>query len=450
MAIIKQLHLRGSGLRAIRSLKTVGSALKWVVLKIWAICFRIKVKLLTKWRGTKKESPKVITFEPSIWRASKKCAIHLLPITAIAILAALNIATYFIGAEYQGSTTTIEQGFDNLALQVTAKLYELLIIASLSTVLMDVLRYELLYSSTGLPFGILTANTQFVDFLIPLLVVCTILALLCSMSWSEPPSSVANKWFETEGNTINTTSFPEQNSSSAYLSIQVPLHNGKLGLSCTIDARWAYGQIIAQGAAQVNLPETYTPVFVPNWGPDFDGWRLVRFARDWLNSLTPQLGNVTTWNSLSSTLTELGVDNSTGSVGDTWDTVAFISQLLVSATIVDVMSRAGYDLMNSLQAPTLNDSVLDAAAGGPDTLNDSVMNAILEGSYILYTDDSNGANASDQLQMHWSITATGLGYRANSLSYYLALALLFTTLSLLCRILSGFSTTGRLQEPGAH
>jgi hypothetical protein len=28
---------------------------------------------------------------------------------------------------------------------------------------MDVLRHELLHGSTGLPFGILTANTQFVD-----------------------------------------------------------------------------------------------------------------------------------------------------------------------------------------------------------------------------------------------------------------------------------------------
>jgi hypothetical protein len=123
MATIRQLRLWGRGLRTTRILKIVRSTFKCVVSKPWAICFRIKVKLLTVWSGPKKESPKVITFEPSIWRASKKCTIHLLPITATAILAALNIATYFIGAEYQGPTTTIGQGFDNLALQITAKLY---------------------------------------------------------------------------------------------------------------------------------------------------------------------------------------------------------------------------------------------------------------------------------------------------------------------------------------
>jgi len=178
-----------------------------------------------------------------------------------------------------------------------------------------------------------------------------------------------------------------------------------------VDARWGYGQIIAQGAAQINLVDIYTPVFVPNWGPDFNSWRSVRLGIDWLKSLTPQLENGTGWNSLSSTLTELGVDNSTGLMEDTWDNVAFISQLVVSATIVDGMSRAGYDRMESLQAPTENDGVLDA---------------ILEGSYILNTDTSTGVNASDQLQTQWSISATGLGYRANSLSYYIALALLFT------------------------
>lgn len=69
---------------------------------------------------------------------------------------------------------------------------------------MDVLRHELLHGPTGLPFGILTANTQFVDatylistefrmnvfgliqskkwFLVPLLVACTLLALLAGPS----------------------------------------------------------------------------------------------------------------------------------------------------------------------------------------------------------------------------------------------------------------------------
>lgn len=197
--------------------------LQYCILKPCRACVRAVTNFYEKSIEPKKESPKIVVHPPNKWRVFKKCAIHIIPMTATAILAALNMRTFFLGQLYQGSTTTAAQNFDNLALQIAAKLYvriscyssqrdfyllrfekELLIIASLSTVLMDVLRHELLYGTAGLPLGILTAKTQFVDamylispefrmnfwglvrsrkwFLAPLILICTVLALLTGPS----------------------------------------------------------------------------------------------------------------------------------------------------------------------------------------------------------------------------------------------------------------------------
>ncbi|KAH8594151.1 hypothetical protein B0O99DRAFT_688174 [Bisporella sp. PMI_857] len=114
-------------------------------------------------RLSEKESPKIIAHAPDKLRILRKCAIHIIPIFATVALAVLNLAKYFFGTEIPGLNNGKWQSFYGLGLQVASKLHELFIIASLSTVLMDVLRYELLYSSTGLPFGILTAKTRFVN-----------------------------------------------------------------------------------------------------------------------------------------------------------------------------------------------------------------------------------------------------------------------------------------------
>ncbi|KAL1860254.1 hypothetical protein Daus18300_009308 [Diaporthe australafricana] len=114
------------------------------------------------WNGKSLESPKVIVHD-ELARAFRKCVVHLPPISVTAVLSSLNLATYFIGNQYQGFNDGVWQDVDNLALQVAAKLYELCIIASPATVLMDVLRQELLFGSTGLPLGILAAKTRFVD-----------------------------------------------------------------------------------------------------------------------------------------------------------------------------------------------------------------------------------------------------------------------------------------------
>lgn len=74
------------------------------------------------WSGSESENPKVIV-NPGIWRAFQKISVHLLSIAATAALASLNLATYFVGSQYQGSDNAVWQHLDSLALQITAKLY---------------------------------------------------------------------------------------------------------------------------------------------------------------------------------------------------------------------------------------------------------------------------------------------------------------------------------------
>ena len=94
-------------------------------------------------------------------------------------LAYLNLAGYFIEDELQGSSGVVYQDLDILCLQVTAKLLvikfclaqnsvdhveqELLVVASLGMILMDILRYHLLFEQEGLPLGILASKQRFTE-----------------------------------------------------------------------------------------------------------------------------------------------------------------------------------------------------------------------------------------------------------------------------------------------
>ncbi|KAF2204498.1 hypothetical protein GQ43DRAFT_162480 [Delitschia confertaspora ATCC 74209] len=97
--------------------------------------------------------------------AIRHCWGHFLPIAAIITLSYLNFSGFFVGAHLQGLYNDTAQAVDRLSLQVTAKLLELLIIASLSVVIMDIVRSYLLFASEGIPLGLLTARFRFVAIL---------------------------------------------------------------------------------------------------------------------------------------------------------------------------------------------------------------------------------------------------------------------------------------------
>ncbi|KAL0929843.1 uncharacterized protein CTRU02_215273 [Colletotrichum truncatum] len=85
-------------------------------------------------------------------------AIHVLPATVSAFLLTFNIRGYFIGRELEGS-----KGQDDLklgALQISAELQELLITASLSAILLNVIRRHLVLKE-GVPLGFLGSDKAF-------------------------------------------------------------------------------------------------------------------------------------------------------------------------------------------------------------------------------------------------------------------------------------------------
>lgn len=103
------------------------------------------------------EKPKKL-FTMSRKVALERCGVHILPSCVSLILITINLLSYFIGAELQAfqNGDSIKLGI----LQICAKAQELLVVASLSTVIFHVLRSELVFDP-GLPLGLLGAGFKF-------------------------------------------------------------------------------------------------------------------------------------------------------------------------------------------------------------------------------------------------------------------------------------------------
>ncbi|KAF7510612.1 hypothetical protein GJ744_006224 [Endocarpon pusillum] len=84
--------------------------------------------------------------------------LHLVPVAAVGLITSLNLYGYWIGKELSG--TYNQDAPKELALQLTAKFHELLMLASLSEVLLSQLLKSLAIGY-GLPFGSLTAVPKF-------------------------------------------------------------------------------------------------------------------------------------------------------------------------------------------------------------------------------------------------------------------------------------------------
>ncbi|KAL6717886.1 hypothetical protein ACLMJK_003971 [Lecanora helva] len=87
-------------------------------------------------------------------------AIHFVPISAAFVLVILNWRSYYIGGELAGAVGQDDAKF--IGLQFAAKLHELTISASLTTVIFSYIRHELV-TANGLPFGAVVAGLQFKD-----------------------------------------------------------------------------------------------------------------------------------------------------------------------------------------------------------------------------------------------------------------------------------------------
>ena len=101
---------------------------------------------------------KKIVISTSRWTALSRCGVHILPVLVSIAIIVINIRQVYIGIDFKSlvSSETVNIAF----LQTTAKLQELLIIASLTTIIFQLLRDELLYGD-GIPLGLLGAGIDF-------------------------------------------------------------------------------------------------------------------------------------------------------------------------------------------------------------------------------------------------------------------------------------------------
>lgn len=240
-------------------------------------------------------------------------------------------------------------------------------------------------------------------------------------------SRIAAIWLETPANEPIGTQIDGDNvvgRSSAYLNVQIPFRNSTVAgfhAACSIDARWVQSQIIGFQVGDAGSDAIYkAPSFsVLDQGvfPALSNgnWRTVRLGLGWLNALTPELAN--NWNTLSSTFSEAGLDNKTGLITH-WGDVGRDIAAIVSSIVVDGMSRSGFEKSGGFENKTLLSS--NNSLPGSESLD-----SILEGSYELPFAWDNTGNTTSRYKIHWSVAVTGLGFKANSLAYYLAMALLF-------------------------
>ena len=244
-------------------------------------------------------------------------------------------------------------------------------------------------------------------------------------------SNVSTHWQRVPGaarlsDNSNTTDVP-----SAFLSVQMPYYgtnNTGTTFTCSVDARWAMG--IYSGGTVGDLDEDYvqtatiqnTRSKIPNLAgyqynflPVNDGsWRRVQIDTDWLNTLTPLLGNSTSgWTSLAALLTYMGMDNSTGMIVDYSD-VTGVLETIIATLVADGMSRQGYTANGGSST-----HFSDALTLLPWDNSVSSQQSLLAGKYTF------PPPAGSATPLKWSVVVGGYAYRADSLAYYLALTVLF-------------------------
>ena len=98
---------------------------------------------------------KKVAVSSSRWLALSRCGVHILPTMVSIVLVAINFRGDFIGIDFN---SRIKAETMNIALlQTAAKFQELLIVASLATIVFQLTRDELLFGD-GIPLGLLAAG----------------------------------------------------------------------------------------------------------------------------------------------------------------------------------------------------------------------------------------------------------------------------------------------------
>ncbi|CAK41151.1 hypothetical protein An12g06147 [Aspergillus niger] len=97
----------------------------------------------------------------SLPAALLRCAIHLLPIIMSVTIITINLSGKYIGADFMSPVKS--ETINLLLLQLIAKSHEIMVVASLSVVVMDFVRHELIFGG-GVPLGLISAGINFNRF----------------------------------------------------------------------------------------------------------------------------------------------------------------------------------------------------------------------------------------------------------------------------------------------
>jgi hypothetical protein len=102
--------------------------------------------------------PKKLIQTTSLLITLQRCAVHLLPCTFSIFLVTINLKGYFIGFELAGQSGKTSQYM--ALLQIAAKVQELLIVASLATIVVHRVRHDLI-DGEGVSFGLVASGSLF-------------------------------------------------------------------------------------------------------------------------------------------------------------------------------------------------------------------------------------------------------------------------------------------------
>lgn len=105
-----------------------------------------------------RDEQKKVAVSSSRWLALSRCGVHILPTFVSIAIIAINFRGDFIGIDFN---SRVKSETMNIALlQTAAKIQELLIVASLATIVFQLTRDELLFGD-GIPLGLLAAGVDF-------------------------------------------------------------------------------------------------------------------------------------------------------------------------------------------------------------------------------------------------------------------------------------------------
>ncbi|KAI6090731.1 hypothetical protein F4821DRAFT_227723 [Hypoxylon rubiginosum] len=115
------------------------------------------VPLLRDYFALDSEVPKQI-MQTSLSVTIARISIHIIPILVSTVMIAMNLKHFYLGRTLLGVLTNND--IATAMLQVLAKIHELLIVSSLSTIIFSIIRIQLLYG-TGVPLGLLCSGFNF-------------------------------------------------------------------------------------------------------------------------------------------------------------------------------------------------------------------------------------------------------------------------------------------------